>query len=88
MDKELRPCGTGFAYCDGDCKDCDKRNIISTSSTSIMFTKSRAIDVGNVFEMLCAAINDCEDKGMSHTVETLNAVLKDLEDIFGRKSDA
>lgn len=36
----------------------------------------------NILEMICAAINDCEDANMTHTVETLNAVLQDLEAIF------
>ena len=39
----------------------------------------------NILEMICAAINDCEDANMSHTVETLNAVLQDLEAIFNSK---
>lgn len=28
----------------------------------------------NILEMICAAINDCENANMCHTVETLNAV--------------
>ena len=32
-----------------------------------------------ILNMLCGAINDCEDNKMLFTVETLNAVLQELE---------
>jgi len=31
--QKIRPCGSGWAYCDGDCKDCDMTNMITTTST-------------------------------------------------------
>lgn len=40
------------------------------------------IDKENILELICAAINDCEDKGMKHTSETLRAALQDLETLF------
>ena len=42
----------------------------------------RQIDKENILEMICAAINDCEDANMNHTTETLKAVLEDLEHLF------
>lgn len=30
----IHPCGSGWAYCDGDCTDCPKAKTITTNSTT------------------------------------------------------
>lgn len=33
-------------------------------------------------ELICTAINDCDNAGMKHTSETLQVALKELEDLI------
>lgn len=32
-----------------------------------------------ILDMICAVINDCENNGMVYTIETLNAIVEELE---------
>lgn len=32
-DMTLRPCGSSWAYCDGNCTECHKNNLTYTTST-------------------------------------------------------
>ena len=46
-------------------------------------SKQEKEKIDNVLELLCAAINDCSDKKMKHTVETLDAARLNLESLIG-----
>lgn len=34
LDAMVRPCGSGYAYCNGHCADCDKNNYEYSNSTN------------------------------------------------------
>ena len=35
MNNRIRPCSDDWVYCDGDCKDCARMNVITSTSTKV-----------------------------------------------------
>ena len=46
-DKAVRPCGSSFAYCKGNCTDCEVNNTYATNSTDAVSMYSKPAEDDN-----------------------------------------